>query len=118
MTKKAEEKNKELEVVGKATEGEMNKWKAKYPGKNQIKVFEVIDDGKKHLAYFRKPTLELMQAADAAHADNYVAKNNYLRENCYLGGSEEFSTDDEFSLALDTAVARSFRILVGTVKNA
>jgi len=37
--------------------------------------------------------------------------------NCYLGGSEVYEKDDEFRFALANAVAKSFRILTGVLKN-
>lgn len=106
-----------LEQVGEATEAEMNKWKAKFKGKNQIKRFEVVDDCKKYIGYFKKPSLELVQAAEAQHASDVIAKNDYLLNNSFLGGAKEFTEDDEFRFAIATAVSRSFRILVGEVKN-
>jgi len=108
-------KNKELEIIGEPTEGSLKKWSKKYG--TRLKRFEITDDGKIYVAYFAKPTLETVQAADENHGDKPVERNLFQLNNCYLGGSEVYEKDDEFRFALANAVAKSFRILTGVLKN-
>tara|TARA_R110002111_G_scaffold103084_1_gene159689 strand:- start:96 stop:431 length:336 start_codon:yes stop_codon:yes gene_type:complete len=103
-----------------ATEAQVKSWKSKYG--QRVKVFTIIESEEKnqtvHKAYFKKPDLVTVQAADAAHPDDPIERNLFQYDNCFLGGDEVFETDDEYKFALANAIARSFRILTGEVKNA
>lgn len=94
------------------TETQISAWKNKY-GKD-LKIFET-KDGK--VAYFRKPNLEIILASEDAEPENFVKKNMFMMNNCFLGGDEEFTNDDEYRVALANAVATTFKIAVGSVKN-
>ena len=102
-----------------ATAAQVESWKKQYG--ERLKKFEVKTSTNKKVpakvAYFIKPDLQIVQAADAEHPNDPIDNVMFKYDNCFLGGDEEFENNDEFKLSLARSISQSFRILIGEVKN-
>lgn len=83
----------EIKEIGKATEAEVNQWKAVHG-----EVFEVsVDD---HFGYLKKPDRKVLSYATTIGQTDPMKFNELILQNCWLGGSDELKNKDEYFFAV------------------
>jgi hypothetical protein len=69
-------------------------WKQKYG-----EVYEFTsDDGRR--CWLRRPTREILRAANKASGDDTIKWNEIIVENCLIAGDEAFKTNDRLFFGL------------------
>ena len=85
------EQEKEVQVFdGGVTEEQVKRWKGQH---RKVARIEVEDDDKKHVGYFKRPSMEVMAASTKVAKTDEVKAGTILFEGCWLGGSEYMRTD-------------------------
>ena len=75
------------------TPQQIEEWKKAH---GQVHEFEA--DGK--ICYLKKPTRDVIRAANTAAGDDTIKWNEIVIRNCWLGGDECFQTEDDYFFGL------------------
>lgn len=75
---------------GGVTEEQITKWKQRH---GKVVRIDVTDGSDLHVAYFHRPTLEILKAVTKLAKTDEVGAGEVLAKNCLLGGSEALFTD-------------------------
>jgi hypothetical protein len=98
-----------------ATEAQIKQWKKEF---KEIYAIEVImdDEGTQAIAYFRKPTLDTITAADKFMKEDPLKGGDVLFENCWIGGEETIKGNDEARLSCMKHLGKLFQVKVSKLK--
>lgn len=88
-----------MEITVKATEEQINAWKAKYDCK--IYEFTAKKEGcEDKVAYFRAITPEILEAWKKTRERSEMQANDIVINSCWIEGDEDIRTRNEYKLAL------------------
>ncbi len=82
----------------KATQEQINAWKAQHGD-----MYEVEVDG--HYCYLKKPSRKALGYASVAGKSNPIKFNEILLNDCWVGGDEAIKTEDDLFLAVSGQLA-------------
>lgn len=110
-------KIKETEVKtydGGVDEAQISKWKKQY---GKVIRIDVVDDCDTHIGYFKRPSMETIQAsAKIGKSDDFKA-GRVLFDGTWLGGSEMLGTDGIIYVACMAQLNRAFNNCMTSLKN-
>lgn len=102
--------------MNKITAAQIKQWKQKYGEVHQMDV-PVDDEGKDvAVGYFRKPSMETIQAVAKVGNSDPVKGGLVLFNHCWLGGDERFNTDDELKISAMKPLGALFRVRQASIK--
>lgn len=99
---------------GGVTEGQIEKWKSVHKRVLRIDVAEGSD---LHVAYFKRPTLEVMSAVSKTNKTDEVKSAAVLYDNCFLGGDPEIRQDAILFMKATEQLGKIFQTCIGSIKN-
>ena len=99
---------------GGVTEEQISRWKAAHKRVIRIDVTEGED---LHVAYFKRPSLEIMSAVTKVGKNDEVKSATMLYDNCFLGGDTEIREDALLFMAASTQLGNMFNSCLGSLKN-
>lgn len=132
--KSAEQAAKERAVKERAAK-ELAAKRAKYPvfdggvtdevrqswkqANGRVIAVDVFDDmaGEHHIAYFRRPTMDVMSAVSAVSKEDELKGADTMFKNCWLGGSPLVQNDAILKTSALGALGRMFAMCHTEIKN-
>lgn len=81
---------KQLVTIGEASKEQIVTWKH---SNRKVMAVEVIDGEEKHVAYFKRPSMQTMSAVTKIGKTDELQGAKVLFDNCFLGGSDAFKDD-------------------------
>lgn len=103
--------------MDKVTAAQIKQWKSKYGDVYQIDT--PLDDEKKEIAtaYFRKPDLKVIGAAQKFAESEPLKAGQIMYTNCFLGGDKEiFEHNDEAKLSAIQQLGQLFKVRQSDIK--
>lgn len=98
-----------------ATPTQIKQWKAEHGEVHQVEI-PLDDEGNTAVAYFKKPTLDILSASAKYAETDPIKSGNIMFESCWLGGDERIKSSDEAKLGAIQVVAKLFKVRVATIK--
>ena len=95
-------------MEGKATQQQIDDWKAKYD-----EIYEAVSliNDKQHATYLRKPDLDVISAA-AKYAESDPVKSGIIMLNSIrIGGSDAPMNNDEAKMGLMAYAGKLFKVI-------
>lgn len=104
----------EVKINGKASESEIQMWKAKYR-----KVYEVIieDDGEKFAGYFKRPDMDVFSSVNKISKTDEVRAAGILFDNCWLGGDNIIRDDSVLRMSATAQLKNIMAVKSAELKN-
>lgn len=99
---------------GGVTEEQITKWKAQH---RKVIRIDVTDDEELHIGYFKRPTLEVMQAVSKIGKSDEFKASETLFNGCWLGGSELLKQDSVLYIKCMEYLNKAFAQTMGSLKN-
>lgn len=97
-----------MQEIGKLEQQEIDRLKSIHAELYCIKVKD--DDGNTHLAYCKKPNLEVISAA-AKHAQTDPVKSGLIMYNsCVLEASNGIATQDDLKMSVIGKIGQIFKV--------
>lgn len=93
----------------KATQEQIQEWKAKYGV-----VFEISVEDK--VCYLHKPSRKTMGYAAMASKDNPLRFNEVILNDCWIAGDEDLRTDDELFMSVSGRIGEIVEIKQAELK--
>lgn len=85
---------KDKQLIGQATPEQIEAWKREY----EFVYKYTSNDGR--VAYFRNPTLQILDACKTLAGGSSMKFNELLMNNCWLGGDEELRKHDKYKMGI------------------
>lgn len=88
------EKEKAVKRIGEATPEQIEAWK---------REFEIVfqyTSADNRVAYFRTPTLQILDACKTLSGGSAMKFNELLMNNCWLGGDDELRKHDKYKMGI------------------
>lgn len=99
---------------GGVNDDQIAKWKAQH---RKVIRIDVLDDGELHIGYFKRPTLEVMQAVSKIGKSDEFKASETLFNGCWLGGSELLKQDSVLYIKCMEYLNKAFAQTMGSLKN-
>lgn len=108
----------ETKLAGGVTKGQAEKWKKAHGSVHivEVDISENQDGSEIVTGYFRKPTLQDMEMAQAASGGARLKASKIVTKNCFLGGDNAVIENDEAMIATIKVVDTLFRQLQANLK--
>lgn len=107
----------ELTPIGWVSDSQIESWKVEFKQKSIAEIETEDEEGMNHVAYFRKPTFELLQMVT-----NYDKKGESLKglqtmfNTLFIGGSLEVKSDDEMKMSAMKQIGGLFKVKEAKLK--
>lgn len=91
-------------------------WKQKFGHVIAIDIYDDIAE-ERHVAYFRRPTMETMSAVSAVSKNDDIKGADTMFKNCWLGGSPLVTDDAILKMSAIGALGKLFATCHSEIKN-
>jgi len=88
------EKEKAVKRIGEATPEQIEAWKREF---ETVFQYTLADN---RVAYFRTPTLQILDACKTLSGGSAMKFNELLMNNCWLGGDDELRKHDKYKMGI------------------
>lgn len=99
---------------GSVSEEQIKKWKQQH---RKVIRIDVVDEDETHVGYFKRPSLEVMQAVTKIGKTDEMKGATTLFDGCWLGGSELLRQDSVLFIAATGQLNKAFAAAMGSLKN-
>lgn len=99
---------------GGVSEEQIETWKKRH---GKVVRIDVVDGDDTHIGYFKRPSMETMQAVAGIGKTDEFKSGKVLFDGTWLGGSEQLATDAVLYIATMQQLNKSFNSCMASLKN-